>query len=198
MTTVPDFWFLSRTPVCGGPVDLPVHPVSWRPEVGPPPSYSRVTSSLVVEFPLSILTTSSVLVVPSPSVAARDTPVLSSVYPGGSHCLPALVTAACTPVRHVAHKSSLFVLPATVNTHDCRVLLDSGASENFISSSFVSHWGLPTIPLRQPFTVRAVNGSPLTVNIFVRSLLRFEGVQLHLGLRVVDISPISTKTHPNY
>ena len=33
-------------PVCGGSVDLPVHPVSWRPEVGPPPSSSRVTSNL--------------------------------------------------------------------------------------------------------------------------------------------------------
>ena len=140
-------------PVCGGSVDLPVHLVSWRPEVGPPPSSSRVTSNLVGEFTLSILMTPSGLVVPSPSVAARDTPVLSSVYPGGSHCLPESVTAACTPVCHVTQKSSLFVLPATVKTHDCRVLLDSGASENFISSSFVSHWGLSTLPLRQPFTV---------------------------------------------
>ena len=42
-------------PVCGGSVDLPVHTVSWRPEVGPPPSSSRVTSNLGGEFPLSIL-----------------------------------------------------------------------------------------------------------------------------------------------
>ena len=34
-------------PVCGGSVDLPVHPVSWRPEVGPPSSSSRVASNLV-------------------------------------------------------------------------------------------------------------------------------------------------------
>ena len=33
-------------PVCGGAVDLPVHPVSWRPEIGPPTSSSRVTSNL--------------------------------------------------------------------------------------------------------------------------------------------------------
>ena len=138
--------------------------------------------------PLSILMTSSGLVVHSPSVAAMDTPVISSVYPGGSHCLPESLTAVCTPVCHVTHKSSLFVLPATVNTYHCRALLDSGASENFISSSFVSHWGLSTLTLRQHFTVRAANGSPLTVNTFVRSLLRFEGVQLHLGLRVVYIS----------
>ena len=63
--------------VCGGSVDLPVHPVSWRPEVGPPPSSSRVTSNLGAGLPLSILTTSSGLVVPSPSVASRYTPVLS-------------------------------------------------------------------------------------------------------------------------
>ena len=120
-------------PVCGGSVDLPVHPVLWRPEVGLPLSSLRVTSNLGGEFPLLILMTPSGLVVPSPSVTASDTPVLSSVYPGGSHCLPESVTAACTPVCHVTPKSSLFVLPATVNTHDCRVLLDSGASENFIS-----------------------------------------------------------------
>ena len=109
---------LSAVPlVCGGSVDLPVHTVSWRPDVGPPPSSSRVTSNLGGELPLSIVTTSSGLVVPPPSVAARDTPVLSSVYHGRSHCLPESVTAACAPVCHVTHKSSLFVLPATVNTN---------------------------------------------------------------------------------
>ena len=70
------FGLSAVTTVCGGSVDLPVHPVSWRPEVGPPTSSSRVTSNLGGELPLSILTTSSGLVVPSPSVAARDTPVL--------------------------------------------------------------------------------------------------------------------------
>ena len=34
------------------------------------------------------------------------------------------------------------------------------------------------------------------MNTFVRSLLRFEGVQLHLGLRVVDISPDVLLGHP--
>ena len=160
------------------------------------PKFFACDVELRGELPLSILTTSSGLVVPSPSVAARDTPVLLSVYPGGSHSLSESVTAACTHVCHVTYKSSLFVLPATVNSHDCRVLLDSGASENFISSSFVSHLGLPTISLRQPFTVRAANCSPLTLNTFVRYLLRFEGVQLHLGLRVVDISPDVLLGHP--
>ena len=43
---------LSAVPhVCEGSVDLPVHPVSWRPEVGPPPSSSRVTSNLGVGAP---------------------------------------------------------------------------------------------------------------------------------------------------
>ena len=88
------------------------------------------------------------------------------------------------------------MLRATVNTHDCRVLLDSGASENFIPSSFVSHWGLSTILFRQPFTVLAAKGSTLTVNTFVRSNRRFEGMQLHLGIRVVDISPDVLLGHP--
>ena len=38
-------------PVCGVSVDSPVHTVSWRPEVGPPPSSSRVTSNLGGSFP---------------------------------------------------------------------------------------------------------------------------------------------------
>ena len=60
------------------------------------------------------------------------------------------------------------------------------------------------MPLRQPFTVRAAKGSPLTVNTFVCALLRYEGVQLHLGLRVVNIFPTffcdipSYKTQPHY
>ena len=45
------------------------------------------------KLPLSFLTTLSGLVVPSPSAAARDTPVPSSVLPGCSHCLPESVTA---------------------------------------------------------------------------------------------------------
>ena len=44
--------------------------------------------------------------------------------------------------------------------------------------------------------MRAANGSPLTVNTFVRSLLSFEGVQLHLGLRAVEISPDVILGHP--
>ena len=44
--------------------------------------------------------------------------------------------------------------------------------------------------------MRAENGSPLTVNTFERSLIRFEGVQLHLGLGVVDISPDVLLGHP--
>ena len=57
---------------------MPVHPVSWRPEVseashssgfelsGPPQCSSRVTSNLGGELPLSFWTALSGLVVPSP------------------------------------------------------------------------------------------------------------------------------------
>ena len=37
--------------------------------------------------------------------------------------------------------------------------------------------------------MRAANGSPLTVNTFVFAILLLEGMQLHLGLRVVNIFP---------
>ena len=61
-----------------------------------------------------------------------------------------------------------------------------------------------TLPLRQPFTVLAANGSPLTVNTFVFAILLLEGMQLHLGLRVVNIFPtffgtsLLTKTQTLY
>ena len=42
------------------------------------------------------------------------------------------------------------------------------------------------MPIRQPFTVRAAKGSHITVSTFVRATLRFEGVQLHIGLRVIN------------
>ena len=44
--------------------------------------------------------------------------------------------------------------------------------------------------------MRAANGSPITANTLVRSLLRFEGVQLHLGLRVLDFSTDVLLGHP--
>ena len=98
---------------------------------------SRVTSNFGWELPLSTLTTLSGLVVPSPSAAARDSPVLSSASPGSGHYLPESVPADRATVCLVKNKSSLFVLPALFHIHDCQVLLGSGASENFISSSFV-------------------------------------------------------------
>ena len=54
------------------------------------------------------------------------------------------------------------------------------------------------MPLRQPFTVRAANGSPITVNTFVFAILLLEGMQLHLGLRVVNIFPTFFWDIPSY
>ena len=182
---------------------MPVHPVSWRPEMseafdisgfelsGPPQCSSRVTSNLGGELHLSYLTSLTCLVVLSPSAAARDTPVLSSLFSGSGHYLSESVSANRAFVCHLTYKSSLFVLPA---------LVGSGGSDNVISSSFVTHWDLVTLPLHQPFTVRAANGSPLTVNTFVRALLRYEGVQLNLGLRVEIFfgTSLLTKTQRHY
>ena len=90
-TSVPKpshYWFVCCTPCVRRPGRYALHPVSWRPEMseasqtsgfelsGPPQCSSRVTSNLVGEPHLSTLTTLSGLVVPSPSAAARDTPVL--------------------------------------------------------------------------------------------------------------------------
>ena len=38
--------------------------------------------------------------------------------------------------------------------------------------------------------MRAANGSPLTVDTFVFAILLLEGMQLHLGLRVVKLLDI--------
>ena len=115
-----------------------------------------------------------------------DTPVLSSVFSGSGPYLPESVSADRASVCHLTYKSSLFELPALVNNHDYRVSLDSGASENSFHRRSPPSRVLRPCPLRQSFTVRAAKGSPLTVNTFVCALLRYEGVQLHLGLRVVN------------
>ena len=46
--------------------------------------------------------------------------------------------------------------------------------------------------------MRAANGSPLTVNTFVFAILLLEGMQLHLGLRVVNIFPTFFWDIPSY
>ena len=78
-------------------------------------------------------------------------------------------------------------------------------SETCISSSLASIYGLATLLIRQQFTVRATKGSPLTVNTLVRVIIRYEGVQLHLGFSVVNLffstffwDILSYKTQSNY
>lgn len=42
--------------------------------------------------------------------------------------------------------------------HSCSALVDSGAEGNFLDASVAARWGIPTIPLPSPISVRSLNG----------------------------------------
>ncbi|KAG0240434.1 hypothetical protein BGW41_006955 [Actinomortierella wolfii] len=56
----------------------------------------------------------------------------------------------------------LLFLPGRVHNQDVRLLVDSGASRNFIGRNFVDQLGLTTFSRKQPATVRLADGTPCT------------------------------------
>jgi len=57
--------------------------------------------------------------------------------------------------------SNLFTLQGFVNNHSAKILIDSGADENFISKEFVTHNQIPTLLFSNPIFVNLTNNSTL-------------------------------------
>ena len=64
-----------------------------------------------------------------------------------------------------------------------KVLLDSGASANFLDDELVHELALPTIPMSSPVTVRVADGRTSVVGTSVTTDLTFG--TLHLGITCI-------------
>ena len=87
----------------------------------------------------------------------------------------------------LAAVSPLFLVPTQVKSQNCSALIDSGATEDFISTRLVTRLQLPTHPLTNPIHVRAANGSILSVDKFVRLRIKLGKFQLRINFRVVGM-----------
>ena len=79
----------------------------------------------------------------------------------------------------------LLFLPLMVGGLLIRALLDSGASDSFISHEVVRTLGLIERPLMQPLTVRVANGEALAVTHFVKLSGKLGPMPVRLLLRVI-------------
>ena len=83
----------------------------------------------------------------------------------------------------------LLYMPLTVNRTAYRALLDSGASDNFISLNVARELNLPLHPLKDPLRMQVANGVICMVDQSTRPYLVIGGLKIRLFLKVVD-SPI--------
>lgn len=82
----------------------------------------------------------------------------SAVTIGKTLCVNKLVYGAADL------STSLFIYNGTCDGHSMKVLVDTGATDCFLSSSFVSRYSIPTVPLVKGQNVKLADGSmvPLT------------------------------------
>ena len=85
--------------------------------------------------------------------------------------------------------SLLFTIAVHVDGVECLALLDSGASENFISHVLANSLQLPRHKLRNPFTVKAANGELIRVKTFARLSVYVDTFVLRFSLRTGHMHP---------
>ena len=83
---------------------------------------------------------------------------------------------------------TLIQIPVSIHDVPLRALIDSGASENFISSDVVSSLQLPFHELKFPSSLRVADGSIHEVTKFVRVKLSFDSVLIPFVLRIFSMS----------
>ena len=89
------------------------------------------------------------------------------------------------PVRDPPTPQPLLYLPMVVGGKMIRALLDSGASDSFVSWDVVRVLGLRQYPLSQRLTVRVANGEALAVTHFVQLSARLGPMPVRLSLMVI-------------
>ncbi|KAG0247603.1 hypothetical protein DFQ27_001815, partial [Actinomortierella ambigua] len=68
----------------------------------------------------------------------------------------------------------LLFLAGRINQHEIRMLVDSGASKNFIGRNLVNEFGLSTFSRQHPFIVRMADETPFLVEELVLTNVVFE------------------------
>ena len=89
------------------------------------------------------------------------------------------------PVRDPPPPQPLLNLPVVVGGKMIRALLDSGASDSFVSWDVVRVLGLRQYPLSQLLTVRVANGENLAVTHFEQLSAMLEYMPVKLSLTVI-------------
>ena len=79
----------------------------------------------------------------------------------------------------------LLFLPVSFSKTTYYALLDSGASDSFISMDVAQKAALRLLPLRSPRRVRVPNGQMITVSHFVRVTVTIGSLRARLFLRVI-------------
>ena len=89
------------------------------------------------------------------------------------------------PLKDPPPPQPLLFLPLQVGDVTVRALLDSGASDSFVSYEVVRALGLTPYPLQQPLTVRVANGQGLAVTHFVKLQGKLGPMNVRLLLRMI-------------
>ena len=69
---------------------------------------------------------------------------------------------------------------------DFRALIDSGASDNFISSGICDHLRLSLHPLKEPLTMQLADGSYTSVGSYTRPHLKIGELKLRMVLKIFE------------
>ena len=80
----------------------------------------------------------------------------------------------------------LLFLPLNIAGLSCPALLDSGASDNFISTNMVKHLHLVPKLLREPGTLTVANGAQLEITHFIRTHVSVGTLRTRLFFRITD------------
>jgi len=85
--------------------------------------------------------------------------------------------------------SPMFYLPTSLHGFPCSALLDSGASDNFISDSLVTQLNLHRHPLHINLHFRTANGERLPCTHYVRARLFLPTFSFRVCFRIAPITP---------
>ena len=89
------------------------------------------------------------------------------------------------PIRNPSAPQPLLYLPMVVGGKLIRALLDSGASDSFVSWDVVRVLWLRQYPLSQRLTVRVANGEAFADTHFVQLSARLGPIPVSLSFRVI-------------